>query len=66
MDGFEVARWVRQQPGLENVMLAVSTGWGQKDHRRRTDTAGFNHQLIKLSEPKSLEVSLAELKDSAK
>ena len=30
MDGYEVARRLRQQPGLENVVLAALTGWGQR------------------------------------
>ncbi len=65
MDGYEVARRVRQQPGLENVILAALTGWGQEEDRRRTAEAGFNHHLVKPPEPKMLEGLLAELKKSA-
>jgi signal transduction histidine kinase len=35
MDGYEVARRLRQQPGLEKTVLAALTGWGQKEDRRR-------------------------------
>src|SRR5581483_5397086 len=45
MDGYEVARRLRQTPGLGNVMLAALTGWGQKEDRRRTAEAGFDHHL---------------------
>jgi CheY-like chemotaxis protein len=62
MDGYEVARRLRQQPGLENVVLAALTGWGQKEDRRRTAEAGFNHHLVKPPEPKAVEGVLAELK----
>lgn len=62
MDGYEVARRMRQQPGLENVVLAALTGWGQKEDRRRTAEAGFNHHLVKPPEPKAVEGVLAELK----
>ena len=62
MDGYEVARRVRQQPGLESVVLAALTGWGQQEDRRRTAEAGFNHHLVKPPEPKAVEVVLAELK----
>ena len=41
-------------PGLENVVLAALTGWGQEADRRRTAEAGFNHHLVK-------PVDLAEL-----
>jgi PAS domain S-box-containing protein len=62
MDGYEVARRMRQQPGLERVVLAALTGWGQQEDRRRTAEAGFNHHLVKPPEPTALEAVLAELK----
>jgi PAS domain S-box-containing protein len=62
MDGYEVARRLRQQPGLENVVLAALTGWGQKEDRRRTAEAGFDHHLVKPPDPKAMEGVLAELK----
>ena len=62
MDGYEVARRVRQTPGLERTILAALTGWGQQEDRRRTAEAGFNHHLVKPPEPKALESVLAELK----
>ena len=62
MDGYEVARRLRTQPGLENVVLAALTGWGQQEDRRRTAEAGFNHHLVKPPEPKAIENVLAQLK----
>jgi CheY-like chemotaxis protein len=47
MDGFEVARRLREQPGLEKVVLAALTGWGQQADRQRTAAAGFDHHLVK-------------------
>ncbi|CAN5720038.1 hypothetical protein BH09MYX1_BH09MYX1_00470 [soil metagenome] len=64
MDGYELARRLREQPGLQNVMLAALTGWGQKEDRRRTSEAGFNHHLVKPPMPKSIEAVLADLKRS--
>jgi len=64
MDGYQVARRLRQQPGLENVVLAALTGWGQKEDRRRTAEAGFDHHLVKPPEPKAMENVLAALKRS--
>ncbi|MEO6445105.1 MAG: PAS domain S-box protein [Gemmatimonadaceae bacterium] len=61
MDGYDVARLLRQQPGLEHLVLAALTGWGQREDRRRTAEAGFNHHLVKPVEPKALEAVLAEL-----
>jgi CheY-like chemotaxis protein len=62
MDGFEAARRIREQPGLENVVLAALTGWGQQEDRRRTAEAGFNHHLVKPPEPKAMECVLAHLR----
>ncbi len=62
MDGYEVARRLRQQPGVEKVVLAALTGWGQQEDRRRTAEAGFDHHLVKPPEPKAVEDILADLK----
>src|SRR5262249_10386231 len=62
MDGYEVARRLRQQPGLESVVVAALTGWGQHEDRRRTTEAGFNFHLVKPPEPKALEGVLNALR----
>ena len=61
MDGYEVARRLRQQPGLDGVLLAALTGWGQEEDRRRSTEAGFDHHLVKPVEPEQLEVLIAEM-----
>ena len=53
MDGCELARRLRYEPGLEGMMLVALTGYGQERDRRRTEEAGFDHHLVK---PVSLEV----------
>jgi PAS domain S-box-containing protein len=62
MDGYDVARRLRQTPGLEKTVLAALTGWGQQEDRRRTAEAGFDHHLVKPPEPASVERILAGLK----
>jgi PAS domain S-box-containing protein len=61
MDGYEVARRVRNTPGLEKTVLAALTGWGQQEDRRRSAEAGFDYHLVKPAEQKSLEQVLADL-----
>jgi PAS domain S-box-containing protein len=61
MDGYEVARRLRKRPGLEKVVLAALTGWGQQEDRHRTAEAGFDRHLVKPPEPKELENLLASL-----
>ena len=47
MDGFEVARRIRSQPGGDDCVLIAMTGWSQEDYRTRARTAGFDHHLVK-------------------
>lgn len=47
MDGYEVARRIRELPGLERVRLVALTGYGQADDKERTRSAGFDGHLVK-------------------
>jgi CheY-like chemotaxis protein len=58
MDGYEVARRIRQRPGLESVMLAALTGWGQLADRERSRDAGIDHHLVKPVDSEALEAVL--------
>jgi PAS domain S-box-containing protein len=61
MDGYEVARRLREQPGLEGAVLVALTGWGQDEDKRRSNEAGFNQHLVKPVDPATLEKLLAEV-----
>jgi PAS domain S-box-containing protein len=54
MDGFEVARALRRQPGFAGVRFAAVTGLGQEGDRRRTREAGFDLHLVKPLSPEDL------------
>ena len=47
MNGYEVAKRIRQQPDLENVMLIALTGYGQDTDRLASLSAGFEQHLVK-------------------
>ena len=47
MQGYEVARRIREEPSLENVVLVAQTGWGGAEDRRRSAEAGFDRHLVK-------------------
>jgi PAS domain S-box-containing protein len=59
MDGYEVARRLRDSPEGAPVLIAIS-GYGQDDDRRRSREAGFSHHLTKPVEPEALEHLLSE------
>lgn len=62
MDGFEVARRVRQQDPEREITLIALTGWGQESDRQRTLEAGFDHHLIKPAEINALQTLLLSVK----
>jgi signal transduction histidine kinase len=62
MDGFEVARRIRRQPGSKRIELVALTGWGQQEDRRRSAEAGFDHHIVKPPDRALLAKLLARLK----
>ena len=55
MDGYEVARRLRQADANRDILLIAVTGYGQDDDRRRALEAGFDHHLIKPIDLEKLE-----------
>jgi CheY-like chemotaxis protein len=58
MDGYEVARRIRQQPASHDVTLVALTGWGQERDRRDSVAAGFDHHLTKPADIAALHALL--------
>ncbi|MBA3313331.1 MAG: PAS domain S-box protein [Planctomycetaceae bacterium] len=58
LDGYEVARRLREQAETKDVVLVAITGYGQPEDREKSKAAGFNHHLVK---PVSIEDVLAVL-----
>lgn len=56
IDGYEVAKRVRQSPHGKGVMLVALTGWGQDQDKQRTSDSGFDQHWVK-------PVGLDKLKD---
>ena len=47
MDGYELARRLRENEELKTLMLIAVTGLGDSAHRRRAHEAGFERHLLK-------------------
>jgi signal transduction histidine kinase len=47
MDGYELAKRLRQEPGRDDLRLIAVTGYGQETDRRRAREAGFARHLVK-------------------
>jgi CheY-like chemotaxis protein len=61
MDGYEVARHLREQQGMDKVRLIAMTGYGQEADRQRSQGAGFDHHLVKPVDPARLQELLGTL-----
>jgi CheY-like chemotaxis protein len=61
MDGYEVARRIRERHEFKEVTLIALTGWGQEDDRRRTREAGFDHHLVKPADIAALQTLIVNL-----
>jgi PAS domain S-box-containing protein len=59
IDGYQVAKRLRQEPGFDKVLLIALTGYGQDEDRQRCFQAGFDEHLTKPVDPTSLEELLA-------
>jgi PAS domain S-box-containing protein len=55
MDGYEVARRLRQDPEMNKMFLIALTGYGQDEDRQRSKDAGFDHHLVKPVDPAELQ-----------
>jgi signal transduction histidine kinase/CheY-like chemotaxis protein len=63
MDGYEVARRLRQDPAHAGMTVIAMTGYGQEEDRRRSKEAGFDRHLVK---PIDFDALLDELKELAR
>jgi two-component system CheB/CheR fusion protein len=54
LDGYEVARRLRQGPETARAMLIAVTGYGQEQDRRQALEAGFDYHLVKPVDPELL------------
>jgi CheY-like chemotaxis protein/two-component sensor histidine kinase len=47
LNGYEVAKRIRQRPVHDNIVLVAITGYGQETDRQHSREAGFDHHLVK-------------------
>ena len=60
LDGFEVARQLRADPGLRGVLIIAVTGSGREEDRTRALEIGVDHYLVKPADPRFLESLLRQ------
>jgi signal transduction histidine kinase/ActR/RegA family two-component response regulator len=60
LNGYEVARRFREEPGSGGVMLVALTGYGTPEARERSRKSGFDYHLIKPVNGEALEDIMRE------
>ena len=65
LNGYEVAKRIRQSPILKNVVLVALTGYGHELDRETSLQAGFNHHLVKPARFEQLQKILATASEKA-
>jgi PAS domain S-box-containing protein len=60
MDGYQVARRLRELEDVNISLLVAMTGYGQEEDRSRSREAGFDRHLVKPVEPETIRDLLAK------
>jgi len=55
INGFEVARRIRQMPASEGALLIALSGYGSPEDKQKAAEAGFDHHLTKPADMEELE-----------
>ena len=60
MDGYEVAKRIREQPHGRGLLLLALTGYGSLEDAKRSSEHGFDHHLVKPVDPNRLASLIGE------
>jgi CheY-like chemotaxis protein len=55
LNGYEVARRIRQDHRDAGILLIAVTGWGQQQDKQTAEEAGFDHHFTKPVDPRELQ-----------
>ena len=58
LDGYAVARQLRERGDTSHVLLIALTGYGQKEDRARAADAGFDYHFVKPADPREIQLAI--------
>jgi CheY-like chemotaxis protein len=64
IDGFEVARRLRQMPQTARALLVAMTGYGSKTDQQRAQAAGFDRYFVKPTDPSTLAATITQWREA--
>ncbi|HEY8941474.1 MAG TPA: response regulator, partial [Cellvibrio sp.] len=65
INGYEVARRIRQKTWGDNILLIAATGWGQQKDKDLATAAGFDKHLTKPIDYQTLNCLLETTRSQA-
>jgi CheY-like chemotaxis protein len=65
LNGYEAARWIREQPWGKQMTLIAVTGWGQQEDRRLAFQAGFDNHLTKPAQVEEIMLLISKVRTTA-
>ncbi|HYR34526.1 MAG TPA: response regulator [Burkholderiales bacterium] len=60
LDGYAVARQLRERGDTSHALLIAVTGYGQKDDRQRATEAGFDYHFVKPTDPRQIQAAIEQ------
>jgi signal transduction histidine kinase len=58
LDGYAVARQLRERGDTSHVLLIALTGYGQKEDRARAAASGFDYHFVKPADPREIQAAI--------
>ena len=55
LDGYEVARQLRERGDTSHILLIAMTGYGQREDRERAIASGFDYHFVKPTDPRLIQ-----------
>jgi signal transduction histidine kinase len=65
LDGYAVARQLRERGDTSHVLLIALTGYGQKEDRARAAESGFDYHFVKPADPREIQVAIERGRNTA-
>jgi signal transduction histidine kinase len=60
LDGYAVARQLRERGDTSHALLIAMTGYGQKDDKQRAVDAGFDYHFVKPTDPRQIHAAIEQ------
>ena len=65
LDGYAVARQLRERGDTSHVLLIALTGYGQREDRQRAADSGFDYHYVKPADPREIQNAIERGRNTA-